>query len=89
MADVLVVHGFPYSPDGISVVLLVAGNRADIRDELIPGLAASGVIDPGDWSPTPVAPPTASSGPMQVTPMATSSATDGAVLAAKPAQRRR
>ena len=51
MADVLVVRGFPYAADGIAIVMLVAGNRADIRDELVPGLAAEGWIDPGDWSP--------------------------------------
>ena len=63
MANVLVTRGFPYAADGIAVVLLAAGTRADIRDELIPGLAAEGWIDPGDWHPTARHAAQASSGP--------------------------
>jgi hypothetical protein len=89
MANVLIVMGFPYAADGISAVMLATGSRADIRDELVPGLAAEGWIDPGDSSlPARTSPPSLS-GPSHATPLATSSNPDGAVLAAKPAQRRR
>jgi hypothetical protein len=87
MANALVLQAFPYAPDGISVVLLVAGSHVEIRDELIPGLTATGQIDAGDW--TPAAPGSASSGETRVIPMATSSEPDGGLLSARRGSRRR
>jgi len=86
---VLITRGFPYAADGIAIVMLAAGTRADIRDELIPGLAAEGWIDTGAWHPPPAMQPEASSGPDDVTPLALNSNPDGALVSAKPAQRRR
>lgn len=39
-----VLQPFGYSPDGIRVLPLVAGDVAEIRDALVPGLTEAGYI---------------------------------------------
>ncbi|MFL7901569.1 hypothetical protein ACJ41P_10580 [Azospirillum argentinense] len=41
-----ILKGFPYSPDGVRVVPLAEGDEAEIRAELVDGLAADGFIGP-------------------------------------------
>ncbi|WP_431861383.1 hypothetical protein [Azospirillum sp.] len=40
----LVLKDLPYSADGVRIVTLPAGQEADIRDDLAPGLIAAGYI---------------------------------------------
>jgi hypothetical protein len=43
--QVTVLKAFPYSTDGKTSIMLMAGDTPDIRDELVPGLKSEGYVD--------------------------------------------
>lgn len=46
-----ILKAFPYSPDGVRVVLLVQGDKHEIRSDLVSGLKAAELIGPIDAMP--------------------------------------